>query len=493
MTTLSHLTQRLAHNLTWLSIQEVLIRILGLATAIYLARVLTPTAYGSLGAALAIIAILTPLVQAGTASRATRLTALDPASIPETYSQIIGFRLVSASILVTILIASAPLISEVFSIPATLLILCSFMLVRPAMTVKWAFQGLDLMHIPAIAGIAERSIIFVGLLLLVRGREYDPLWVPALEVVAALLMLWWLYRRLRQIHPILKIRFRIADWPEIIREALPLGIAAMLGSVFLHSAILLLAWLESAATAANFLVAQKIMLTMGILLFVINRSAFPSTSRLVANDRPKALDLLANLLRYYLVIIIPLVLILGLYADDVIVLLFGRAYSGSGTVLVFLLAALPFLAVSHSLQLLLRALPRPRAVLAGQGVRTVSLLVLAMILIPRYAATGAAVAVVASEAIGMTLLLWLVKRSIGAVPWSHKCFLPLASGALAVIIFSLTETWPIFSKLSMAAIVYILSIWFTKAISIAELKSLPKVLSAILGNRRPKEPATGQD
>ena len=122
-----------------------------------------------------------------------------------------------------------------------------------------------------------------------------------------------------------------------------------------------------------------------------------------------------------------------------------------------------------------------------------SLLVLAMILIPRYAATGAAVAVVASEAIGMTLLLWLVKRSIGAVPWSHKCFLPLMAGALAVIIFELTETWPIFSKLSMAAIVYILSIWFTKAISIAELKALPQVLSVILENRKAREPAKAQD
>jgi O-antigen/teichoic acid export membrane protein len=493
MTTLSHQTRRLAHNVTWLSIQEVLIRFMGLATAIYLARVLTPTAYGSLGVGLAIITILTTLVQSGTASRAIRLTALDPASIPETYSQIIGFRLFSATILITILIVSAPVISEVFSVPATLLILCSFMLVRPALTVKWAFHGLDIMHFTAIAGIAEKSMIFVGLLLLVRGGEYDLLWVPALEVVAALLMLWWLYKRLRRIHPILKIQLRIVDWPEIIREALPLGIAAMLGSVFLHSAILLLAWLDSAATAANFLVAQKIMLTMGILLFVINRAAFPSTSRLVANDRSKALNLLANLLRYYLVIIIPLVLILGLYADDVIVLLFGSAYAGSGTVLVFLLAALPFLAFSHSLQLLLRALPRPRAVLAGQGIRTMSLLVLAMILIPRFAATGAAVAVVASEAIGMTLLLWLVKRSIGAVPWSNKCFLPLMAGALAVIIFELTETWPIFSKLSMAAIVYILSIWFTKAISIAELKALPQVLSVILENRKAREPATGQD
>ena len=56
-------------NFTWLSLQEILIRIIGLATAIYLARVLSPTSYGALGLALAIIGVLQTLVQAGTGWR----------------------------------------------------------------------------------------------------------------------------------------------------------------------------------------------------------------------------------------------------------------------------------------------------------------------------------------------------------------------------------------------------------------------------------------
>jgi O-antigen/teichoic acid export membrane protein len=379
--------------------EEVLIRLMGLATAIYLARVLTPSAYGGLGVALAIASVLTTLVQAGTASRAIRLTALNPDSIPESYSQIVGLRMVSASIVITALILSAPVISEVFSVPATLLILSAFLLIRPAITVMWAFNGLDKMYITAIAGIVEKTMIFIGLLLLVRGREHDVLWIIVLEVFAALMMTWWLYKRLRQIYP-------------------------------------------------------------------------------------EALGLLANLLRYYLVIMLPLVLLLGLYADEILALLFGSVYASAGTTLIFLLAALPFLAVSHSLRLLLRAIPRPRAVLASRVVGTVTLVVLAAAMIPRYGATGAAVAVVASEVSGMTLLFWLVYRSIGAVPWNRRCFVPLLACGLALLAFMFTVAWPVLFRLSIAAIVYAMVVGLLKAITFDEIRSLPHVLLTAFSKTR---------
>ncbi|MDH3903741.1 MAG: oligosaccharide flippase family protein [Xanthomonadales bacterium] len=183
-------TRRLAHNVKWLSLQELLIRLLGLATAIYLARVLTPTAFEELGLAVAMIGILTTLVQAGTGSRGTRLSALDPASIPQTRASITGLRVTITLIVMAGLISCAPTLSQTFSFSANLLILCSFLLLRPAL-------------------------------------------------------------------------------------------AALLGSVYIHGALLLLGWLSTPASAADFLVAQNLMLTMIILLHVINNSAFPSASRLL--------------------------------------------------------------------------------------------------------------------------------------------------------------------------------------------------------------------
>ncbi len=482
---LTQQTRRLARNVTWLSLQEVLIRVIGLATAIYLARVLSPSAYGALGVALAIVGILATLVQAGTGSRATRLTALDSDSVPETYAQMTGMRVVAAAVVISGIVLLAPALSRTFSFSATLMVLCSFLLLRPALTVVWAFRGLDKMHVNAIAGVTEKALAFAGLVLLVKGKGNDLLWVPVLEVAAALLMVWWLRKRLVRIYPSLAIEFRFRDWPDIFREAWPLGLAALLGSVYLHGAILLLGWLDTSEAAAEFLVAQKLMLTMAVVIHVINKSAFPSISRLLTDNISHALDLLGRLLRYYLVMAIPVILLLALYADEVLNLLFGSAYSNSGPVLIILLAALPFLAINHSLQLLLRAIPRARAVLASRVASTLALLVLAALLIPRYAAAGAAAAIVISEAAGMFLLFWLVWQSSGSVPWNARCFVPILAGLAAALIFTMTDAWPVFFSLSLAATVYVLALWLMKAITAEELRSLPRVLSAVLTKDEP--------
>ena len=473
-------TRRLARNVKWLSLQELLIRLIGLATAIYLARVLSPSAYGSLGLALAIIGILSTLVQAGTGSRATRLTALHPDSVPVIYTQTTGLRIVMAVIVFAALLTCVELLSRTFSLPSNLLILCSFLLLRPTLTVAWAFHGLDQMHVTALADIAEKALLLGALLILVKGQGNDLLWVPVLETLTALAVVLWLRKRLGGMYPGLSISFNYKTWPGVTRESLPLGMAALLGSVYLHGAILLLGWLDTSSSAADFLVAQKLMLTMTILLYVINSSAFPSISRLLSTDVAQALNLVSSLLRYYLVLIIPVIFLLAVYANEILNLLFGASYANSGPVLMVLLLALPFMAVNHSLLLLLRAIPKPRTVLMGQVLSTFVLIFAAVLLIPRFGATGAAAAVVAGEASGMVLLFWLAIRIIGSVPLNTRCFAPLIAGLIVTLIFLLMDDWSLFLSLPLAALLYMLALWSMKAISADEIRALPQILSAAL-------------
>ena len=475
-------TRRLARNISWLLLQELALRVLGLATAIYLARVLSAQQYGELGLALALIGILSTLVEAGTGSRATRLTALDASSVHQTYAQITGMRLTLASVLMVTLIAAAPALSRIFSFPPTLLVLCAFLLVRPALAVFWAFRGLDRMHVNAIAAIAEKLIAFTGLLLLVHGQTSDVLWIPVIETVAALLMVTWLRVQLGHLFPGLGIALRVREWPEIARESMPLSLAALLGSVYLHGAVLMLGWLGNTGAAAEFLIAQKLMLTLAVLWYVISRSVFPSASRLLPTDAPAALALVADLLRYYLAVIVALGLLLGLFANEVLALLFGATYADSGAVLLVLLAALPFLAVSHSLLTLLRARPLPRAVLAGRITSALVLLAVAALLIPAHGAIGAAVAVVAGEAAAMLLLFYLANKALGGVPWNRRCAVPLVAGAVAALLYVMLnvmfEDWGPMLGLPVATCAYGALLLLLRGISWRELGAVPALLAS---------------
>jgi O-antigen/teichoic acid export membrane protein len=470
---------RLARNFSWLTLQELLIRLIGVATAIYLARTLTAAAYGELGVALAVIGFAAVLVRAGTGSRATRLTARDPTAVPLIFAQVTGLRLASATVVLTLLVGFSGVIAPAFSISPALLMLCSLLLLPPALTVAWAFRGLDDMQVTAVSDIAEKVLTLLALLWLVHGVGNDVLWAPVAEAAAGLLVIGWMYRRLARLYPNLRLQFRVRDWPEIAREAVPLSLATLLGSVYVNGGVLLLGWLASAGSAAMFLVAQKVMLTLAILLQVVNKAAFPAASRLVQVDLPAALGLATQLLRYYLVMIIPLFLLVAFHAGYLLALLFGETYAEAADVLIILLAALPFLVISNSLQLLLMALPRPAAVLAARIAGAAVLLALGVLLIPRMGAAGAALALAAGEAVSTAALFLFVIRATGGVPWDRRCFAPLLAGAAAALTYAAVQAWPIFVKLPLAAAIYLVLVVLLAGMTLREIRAVPLLLLSV--------------
>jgi O-antigen/teichoic acid export membrane protein len=489
-TAYSDLAHRLARNFSWLSLQELIVRLIGLATAIYLARVLAPTDYGALGLALAIVNFASVLVHAGTGSRATRQIARDPAVVPGVHRQIVGFRLGVAAVCIAVLAGFSGSIAPVFSLPPELLVLCSLLLLRSVYGTVWAFRGLDRMNVTAVADVVEKALTFAGVLLLVHGVGRDLLWAPLVELVAALGVAAWMYLRLKALYPELRVRPRFHEWTAIAREALPFSLAGMLASVYLNSGMLLLGWLATAASAAMFLVAQKMMLTLALLLQVINNAAFPSASRLVLEDMPAALQLAKQLLRYYLVLIVPAFLVVAFHAGEVLTLLFGATYREAGPVLVVLLAALPFVTATSSLQLLLKAIPRPMSVLAARAGGAAVLLALAVVLIPRMDAEGAAIALAVGEAVSTLLLFVFVRRATGGVPWDLQCTAPLAAGAAAAALYVLVGAWPIWLKLPLAAAVYAGLALALRAMTVAEIRDLSRLM--FMAFRRPSRKDTPQ-
>jgi O-antigen/teichoic acid export membrane protein len=472
---MSPLAQRLARNFTWLTIQEASVSVIGLVMTIYLARTLGPSSYGALGLAVAIVGVIATLVRAGSGTRATRQTALNPENVPVIYAQLIGFRLVSAVAGIVLLVALAPLLSEKLSFSAALLILCSLLLAKSALTVVWAFRGLDQMQVNAAANVTEKALTLLGVLLLVKGQGNDVLWVPIVEVTAAVLIVWWLRKRLERIYPRLVIEFRTQDWPAIAREAVPLGLAGLMGSVWMHGAVLILGWFTTSEAAAGFLVAQKVVLTLGLMMIVINRAAFPSTSRLLSGDSAAALNMLASLMRYYLVTVTPVILLVAFHAGDMLDLLFGAAYADVAPTMIIMLASLPLLALNQNLDLLLKAIPKPGLVLVIRTIAALVLVSLALLLIPRMGMLGAALAVVGSDFTAMLVLLVLVRRATGGLPLNFRCLSPFVAGGAAAAAYWMCNDWTVAMKLPVAGIVYLVATGLTKGVTADEVRSLSKL------------------
>lgn len=478
MRTVSDQSRRVARNFVWLTIQEVVIRLLGLAAAIFLARKFSATDYGALGIALAVVGVLGVVVSAGTGVRATRLTALDPTTIPDTFAVVSGIRLTMALLLYASLVALAPVTAGYLSIPPVLLVLTGLWLWRPALGVDWAFRGQDRMHVIAASEVIEKSVMFLGLLTFVHGGSQDLLRVPLIEAGAALILVYLLYSRLERNFSPLHIRFNVSEWRRFMHESFPVTLASLMGSVHQHGSVLLLGVLLTADSAANFLVSQKIMLTVITVLLVVNNSAFPTISRLMAGRVPQALELQATLLRFFIAVTIPVALLTGFYAPQVLGQLFGKTYGGAGLVLVVLLFALPFTIFARSLQNVLLASANPRPVLLARTCGAVAMLLLLVMLIPKLETPGAALAFVGGELVGMVILMAGAQRNLHSILWNRFTSGTLAAGMVMALSFFLTADWVAPVRVLAAVLLYLGSLFLFRGIRLGELNRLPQLMAA---------------
>jgi len=433
----------LAFNAGWLASGEMVNRLLGFLITLYLARVLGASLFGAVGVAVGLVAFLGVLVRAGTAAWGIREIAVRPNSVRETYGRLVGIRIAIAVAFLVPFTLAAPLVAKRFGVPADLMLLYGFALIPAALTLNWAFRGLERMHVVGIAMATRNGLVLVGLLLFVRAADADATLVPVIEVAAALMVIaglhWLLRRRVGPLRP----RFEIRLWPGILREAVPIGIGTVMRTVFMHGEVILLGWLATTAAAGQYLVSHKIVLALALLGIIVQESAFPATSRIVRDDVPRALALQARLLRYTFIVLAPVCVTTVAHADALILLLYGPVYAKAAEILRITALALPFAAAIALFTRLLIAAAAPRALVAGIGIGAAAHVALGIALIPAWQEVGAAVACVGGEAIGAIALAVMVHRVLAGGPWDRRVLAPVVGGIAMAAAFYLARGWDI--------------------------------------------------
>jgi PST family polysaccharide transporter len=347
----------------------------------------------------------------------------------------------------------------------------ALILLRPALTVAWAFRGLDRMQVNAKATILERSIVLVGILLLVRGESHHAIWVPVSEVVAGLIMVAWLRRELnKRFHAPMHVSFKPAAWSAMISESWPISVAALMGSAFLYGDILLLGWFVDGATAAVYVVAHRLMLALVMPAQIITRASFPSVSRMAQEALERAIRLQGDLLRYLLLIILPVAIVVGAYAAEILAMVFGSQYSGAKQVLILLSIVVPIHGVVLTLENLLLALPRPRELLLSRVAASGIHLAVSILLIPQFGAEGAALGCLVGQLVFCLLAVNIIWRLTGDLPFSPGTFSPLLAGLFMLSAIVLFDFLGDLHRVSLSICVYLGAVFVFKALTVKELR-----------------------
>jgi O-antigen/teichoic acid export membrane protein len=263
-----------------------------------------------------------------------------------------------------------------------------------------------------------------------------------------------------------------------LKASAPIALSSLLASVYLRIDQVMLHNLASDRILGDYAVAVKISELFELLPAALLSSLFPVLATYV-NEQTRTQAFTDRLFRYMMVTAGLLCVAMCVASKLVISLLYGQQFGQSAKLLsiliwsefaVFFGSVVVHLLLAQNLQ---RFLVFPTAIGAGLNV------VLNVILIPRYAATGSAWASVLSYGVAWMLFLLVFGRTRGVIWQGLRRAIPVILISLTASIVALLLPLPSALRLVVALSLYIMGIW---SIRIASKEDVTFIMSA--ANRR---------
>lgn len=397
----------LAGNLVSLYGAHVAGLVVPILTVPYLARVLRPEGWGVVVFAQSFSAWLILLIEYGfdlSGTRAIARVRTEPHLLPEVVAGIQGAKTLVLAI-VTVGTALIYFVVPLFREYPLILLWAWAYAVLKGMSPFWYFLGTERMRAPAGLDAAAKVVAALGVFIWVQVPA-DGWRVLALQAVTSaaslVVMTLWLYRA---------VALRIPTRSGILRtlkDSAGVFIFRASSGLYVQANAFILGLMTTPQVVAYFGGAERIVRAAINLLHPITQTLFPRLSHLVVADPAGA----RRLFRLCSIGMLGMGVVMGavafLAAEPLVGLLLGPGYEAAVPVLRILAALPPVVAVGGVFGLhwaLPMGLDRPfyRLVLAGGAIN----IGMAVILAPRFGATGMAVSVLSADVLVSVGLLAL--------------------------------------------------------------------------------------
>ncbi|MFN4216996.1 MAG: flippase [Brevinematales bacterium] len=271
--------KRLMSNFFFLSLLQGANYILPLLTFPYLTRILGPGLLGSLAMASSLVAYFNPLTDFGFGFTATREIAIsrnDKKKTAEIFSSVMIIK-----IFLTIL-SLAILLGIVFLVPSYrkkvwLFVFTFGLTIGQVLFPSWFFQGMEEMQYVTFLNIFAKVMFTIAVFVFVRSQQ-DYLLVPLFQgmgfIISGLVSLWIVYR-------FFGIRWTKPSFPlvkTLVRDSWYIFVSALISSLYMISAPLLLSFYVPIEQVGYFYGSQKIIDIIKTMLNPLSGAFYPFLS-----------------------------------------------------------------------------------------------------------------------------------------------------------------------------------------------------------------------
>ena len=233
--------------------------------------------------------------------------------------------------------------------------------------------------------------------------------------------------------------------------------------------------IPNAAQAGFYGAAFALARTPKFLIQPVTGAVFPRVSQALTQNRcDLAADVTKQSFRILFIVLVPLCVLVGESATEIINFLFSDRYSSAGSPLIILMAALSVYAFFQLLMSLTSAADRPGLRMAFSLVLVPIGLVLNFLLIPIHGIIGAAQATLITMSIGVLVTFRFVLRCTGAKIPGWTVFRCAISGMLVYGAASLWSAydWMLIPKLAIMGMIYIAVLFIIGELGKKEIQSV---------------------
>lgn len=456
-------TQGVLHNLSILTVGQIVSQLANMAALVYLADFLGPHDFGVVQIGVAFMSYVLITAEWGMMALGIReISRLEvPGDIFRYASQHCGIMTVQALVVLVAGVLVLPLLP--FYKHDHLVFLLYLAHVLPQIyTQTWVAVGLERMKWVGISRIVRSLtyalLVFLAFPLLTRMGVVSPApWVPIFYLVAVLVsnaainfpLAHWFGRF---IHP------RIPPWPEFRRrlgQTSSIGANTVVLRILFNIDLILLGSLASPEVAGNYAAAAKIVFFLVVAVEVLWSALLPRLSRMAKQSRP----MFRTTFNFYFGIIAALLgaIALGgwMLGPAFVDFIYRGKFTTAGPVFQILSLSYAMLALATYLGNSLLAEDRQRSYLLPLIISSVGAVVAIRILVPTHGGLGASWGILAAHGLLLGILAVINARNFNRLLLETLLGTLPALGAMAALIAG-TGAWHVLGRILLGAVGYLL-------------------------------------
>ena len=475
--------ERAAKNATARAVGEIVGKLASLALFAVLAREVGQSELGAFVFALAWVQIAAIPITLGLDRYILRLVAKDRSRIQEVYWNVLAFKLTLA---VPMTIASFLLVSALGyggdTRTAVYVLTAGVLLDSLARTHYSLFNAYERSELLAICLVVQRvAAAALGLAVLAAGYGIVAVSITytcgtALGLVLAIALLTRKIGRPRR-------SLTRERWPALASRSLPFAAQDVFTVLLFKVDAVILSLMAAEAAVGRYGAAYRLFEATFFLTYALTGAFAPMYTYLERDSEPSVGSVFQRSLKLGLVALVPCAVAFGILAEPLCRLFFGAEFEAAADPLRLLAPVVVLIGLATLCSSLIVSRRDPTIMVWVTAAMVALNVGLNVALIPSLDDTGAALAMLITEAVLLVIALTIAVRSVGGVRWVSTAVSPLVAGAAMAAPMLLLQDTLVPAALAGTAVYALVFIGLERVISPVDLRFVGSMLRRRLPGR----------